>query len=116
LWRGTKSPEEFSKQIKQLQDSNRVIQLERDNLKKSNLQLNIDFNRLQDSIIVDSSLISKINIQLDKSQSDLSIASDRADKLQAKLDMSDKKIQSLRNNPILRKDNDLIKSLKEKLK
>jgi chromosome segregation ATPase len=103
-------------QLKDLERANKNIQLERDSLRNENKILVVKFNDIQKDIDERDSRIKEIEYKLSKTKSDLVIANDKANRNQKELEITRNKIKELKKNPIKRGDDDLIKSLKEKLK
>jgi predicted transglutaminase-like cysteine proteinase len=75
-----------------------------------------DFSSLQDSIDKRNVLIFKLRGDLLQSDKRLKSANDEVNRLQKEKKDTDKKIEDLLKNPIRRNDDDLINSLKNKVK
>lgn len=101
---------------KHLEDVNKSLQSSRDSLIKINKSLKKDFSSLQDSIDKRNILISKLKGDLIQSDKRLKSANDEVDRLEKEKKDTDKKIDNLLKNPIRRNDDDLINSLKNKVK
>jgi chromosome segregation ATPase len=101
---------------KHLEDVNKSLQCSRDSLIRINKSLKRDFSSLQDSIDKRNVLIFKLKVDLLKSDKRLKSANDEVNRLQKEKKDTDKKIEDLLKNPIRRNDDDLINSLKNKLK
>ena len=101
---------------KLLENTNKSLQCSRDSLIKINKSLQINVNLLQDSINRRSKVINGLKDDLIKSDLKLDKANDRVDILERDKKDSDKKIDDLLKNPIRRTDDDLINSLKNKIK
>ena len=101
---------------KHLEDVNKSLQCSRDSLIKNNESLKKDFSSLQDSIDKRNVLIFKLRGDLLQSDKRLKSANDEVNRLQKEKKDTDKKIEDLLKNPIRRNDDDLINSLKNKVK
>ena len=101
---------------KNLEDANKGLQCSRDSLIKINKSLKEDFYSLQDSIDKRNILIFKLRVDLLQSDKRLKSANNEVDRLEKEKRDTDKKIADLLKNPIRRNDDDLINSLKNKLK
>jgi hypothetical protein len=101
---------------KHLEDVNKSLLCSRDSLIIINKSLKRDFSSLQDSIDKRNVLIFKLKVDLLKSDKRLKSANDEVNRLQKEKKDTDKKIEDLLKNPIRRNDDDLINSLKNKLK
>ena len=101
---------------KHLEDVNKSLQCSRDSLIKINESLKKDFSSLQDSIDKRNVLIIKLKVDLLQSDKRLKSANDEVNRLQKEKKDTDKKIEDLLKNPIRRNDDDLINSLKNKVK
>lgn len=99
-----------------LEDANKNLQCSRDSLIKINKSLKKDFSSLQDSIDKRNVLIFKLRVDLLQSDKRLKSANDEVNRLQKEKSDTDRKISDLLKNPIRRNDDDLINSLKNKLK
>lgn len=101
---------------KHLEDVNKSLQSSRDSLIKINKSLKKDFSSLQDSIDKRNILISKLKGDLIQSDKRLKSANAEVGRLEKEKKDTDKKIDNLLKNPIRRNDDDLINSLKNKVK
>lgn len=101
---------------KQLEDTNKALQCSRDSLIKINKSLKRDFSSLQDSIDKRNILIFKLKSDLLQSNKRLDLANSEVDRLKKEKRDTDKRISDLLKNPIKRNDDDLINSLKNKVK
>ena len=101
---------------KQLEDANKSLQTSRDSLIRINKVLKKDFISLQDSIDQRNALIFKLRVDLLQSDKRLKSANDEVNRLEKEKRDIDKKISDLLKNPIRRNDDDLINSLKNKVK
>jgi len=99
-----------------LEDINKNLQSSRDSLVKINKALKKDFISLQDSIDWRNEIITKLKGDLVQSGKRLELANSEVDRLVKEKIDTDKKIADLLKNPIRRNDDDLINSLKNKLK
>ena len=107
---------DMKNQVKNLENQVKQIEVYRDSLKNANRLLEIDFNRIQNDIIDKDSKIKEIESKLIKIKQELMSANGKVLENQKRLDEIKKKISDLEKNPINRIDQDLINSLKEKLK
>lgn len=101
---------------KQLEDANKSLQTSRDSLVRINKSLKKDFISLQDSIDKRNVIIVKLKGDLVQSDKRLKSANAEVDRLEKEKKDTDKKIADLLKNPIRRNDDDLINSLKNKVK
>jgi cell division protein FtsB len=101
---------------KHLEETNKSLQTSRDSLVRINKTLKKDFSSLQDSIDKRNVIIDKLKGDLIQSDKRLKSANAEVDRLEKEKKNTDKKIADLLKNPIRRNDDDLIKSLKNKLK
>lgn len=101
---------------KLLENTNKSLQCSRDSLIKINKSLQINVNVLQDSIDKRSKVINGLKNDLIKSDIKLDRANRQVDILEKEKRDTDKKIEDLLKNPIRRTDDDLINSLKNKVK
>lgn len=102
--------------IKQLEAENLRIEKVRDSLYIANKNLSIEFDKVQKSINDRDAKIKEIEEKLLKSKKDLEIANAKVNGYKKDLAETKKKIDELKKEPIKRNDEDLINSLKEKLK
>ena len=101
---------------KLLEITNKNLQCSRDSLIKINKSLQNNVSILQDSVNKRSKIISGLKIDLVNSDKLLIIANNQVDILKREKRDTDKKIDYLLKNPIRRNDDDLINSLKNKVK
>jgi cell division protein FtsB len=101
---------------KKLEDTNKSLQTSRDSLIRINKALKKDFISLQDSIDKRNVIIAKLKGDLVQSDKRLKSANAEVDRLEKEKKDTDKKIADLLKNPIRRNDDDLINSLKNKVK
>lgn len=101
---------------KHLEDANKSLQTSRDSLVRINKALKKDFISLQDSIDKRNVVIAKLKGDLVQSDKRLKSANAEVDRLEKEKKDTDKKIADLLKNPIRRNDDDLINSLKNKVK
>jgi chromosome segregation ATPase len=106
----------YKKEYKILEQKFQQIQQTRDSLVKENIKLKLDFDKIQKNIDSRNREISKIESELKKVKSDLSKSNSELNQNKKDLEETKKKINELKKNPIKRNDDNLIKSLKEKLK
>jgi septal ring factor EnvC (AmiA/AmiB activator) len=102
--------------IKQLEAENAKIEKVRDSLDIANKKLSIDFDSIQKSINDRDNKIRDIEEKLAKTKKDLDIANSKISGYKKDLAETKKKIDELKKNPIKRNEEDLLNSLKEKLK
>lgn len=107
---------EYKKEYNKLELEFRKLQQTRDSLEKVNVDLKKDFNKIQIEISKRDSHIRSVEKELEKSKNELKIANQDIEENNQKLEKIKKKIEELKNNPIKREDDDLINSLREKLK
>lgn len=107
---------DYKKRVKELEDQNKKIELVRDSLDRANKVLKSDYDLKQKDIEERDKKIKEIESNLAKTKSDLVAANKKVTDAQKDLAATKKKIEDLKNNPIKRDDDDLINSLKEKLK
>ncbi len=106
----------YKKDYKKLELEFQNLQKTKDSLEKVNTNLKNNFNKIQSDINIRNKEIKKIEMELDKTKKDLSISNDEVLKNKKYIEETKKKIEKLKKSPIKREDDDLIKSLKEKLK
>jgi chromosome segregation ATPase len=106
----------YKKDYKKLELEFQNLQKTRDSLEKVNTNLKNNFNKIQSDVNIRNKEIKKIEMELDKTKKDLSISNDEVLKNKKYIEETKIKIEKLKKNPIKREDDDLIKSLKEKLK
>ena len=99
-----------------LETINKNIQKSRDSLIRVNKSIKLDFRSLQDSIKKRDLTIVRLNDRLLKSDKDLNLFKRRVYILESEKRDIEKKIDDIKKNPIIRSDDELIKSLKNKLK
>lgn len=100
----------------QLHKDNEKLQRMRDSLINLNSQLKLDYDKIQLDIDKRNKIIDKLNGDLKSAEQRVSEAKDKADRLAKEKRDADKKIDDLQKNPIRRNDDDLLNSLKNKLK
>ena len=99
-----------------LENTNKSLQCSRDSLIKINKSLQINLSVLQDSIDKRSKVINGLKNDLIESNMKLNKVIKQVDILEKEKRDTDKKIEYLLKNPIRRTDDDLINSLKNKVK
>ena len=99
-----------------LENTNKNLQCSRDSLIKINKSLQIDVNVLQDSINKRTKIINGLKNDLIESDLKLDKANKQVYILEKEKRDTDRKIEDLLKNPIRRTDDDLINSLKIKVK
>lgn len=99
-----------------LENTNKNLQCSRDSLIKINKSLQIDVNVLQDSINKRTKIINGLKNDLIESDLKLDKANKQVYILEKEKRDTDRKIEDLLKNPIRRVDDDLINSLKNKVR
>ena len=99
-----------------LENTNKSLQCSRDSLIKINKSLQINVSVLHDSIDKRSKVINGLKNDLIESNMKLNKVIKQVDILEKEKRDTDKKIEYLLKNPIRRTDDDLINSLKNKVK
>ena len=102
--------------FQEMEQKNLSLEKVRDSLKAENERLEIEFDERQKAIEKRSDSIAALQALLDIAKKDAAKYKGRADKFAKDLVETNKKIEYLRKNPIKRDDDDLIDSLKNKLK
>jgi len=102
--------------FQEMEQKNLSLEKVRDSLKVENERLEIEFDERQKAIEKRSDSIVALQALLDIAKKDAAKYKGRADKFSKDLVETNKKIEYLRKNPIKRDDDDLIDSLKNKLK
>ena len=102
--------------FQEMEQKNLSLEKVRDSLKAENERLEIEFDERQKAIEKRSDSIAALQALLDIAKKDAAKYKGRADKVAKDLAETNKKIEYLRKNPIKRDDDDLIDSLKNKLK
>ena len=103
-------------ELKRLKGEITNIEHIRDSLKIANVNLKAEFEKIQDEIDKKSEKIRLIESELAKTKLDLNSARAKVKENERELAETKKKIDELQKNPIKREGDDLINSLKEKLK
>lgn len=106
----------YKKDYKILEQKFENIQKTRDSLENVNIKLKLDFNRIQKNVNDRDKEIYKIEVELKRIKIDLEKSNTELNQNKKDLEETKKKIQKLKKDPIKREEDDLIKSLKEKLK
>lgn len=114
MWFFNKS--EYKDKIKELDKENKRIELVRDSLKSVNASLKLDFNKKQSEIDKRDQKIKLIESEILKIKGDLKLAKSKVEENEKNLKETKDKIKKLKKDPIKREDQELINSLKEKLK
>lgn len=102
--------------VRDMENQIKLIQNQRDSLKNVNNILAIDFLKIQKEINDRDSLIKMIEIKLSDAEKRLNSANSKLSDTEKRLKRSKKMVEELEKNPIKRDGDDLINSLKEKLK
>lgn len=106
----------YKKEFKLLEQEFKNLQHTRDSLVKVNLKLKGDFDKTQKSIDDRNRKILQIESQLNKSKAQLNKANGELSRNKKDLEDTKRKIENLKKDPIKREGEDLLNSLKEKLK
>lgn len=102
--------------VRDMENQIKLIQNQRDSLKNVNNILAIDFLKIQKEINDRDSLIKMIEIKLSDAEKRLNSANSKLSDTEKRLKRSKKMVEELEKTPIKRDGDDLINSLKEKLK
>lgn len=102
--------------VKVLENEIEQIQIKRDSLRRANDVLNVDLIRIQNDIKAKDYILSIIRIKLSEAENKLTSANSRLSDVEKMLRDSKKRVLELEKNPIRREGDELINSLKEKLK
>ena len=102
--------------IRQLEKENLMIEEVRDSLELVNKSLSEEFDKIQIDIDERDKKIKDIEDRLFKTKRELDAANAKVSGYKKDLAETKKKIEDLKKNPIKREDEDLLRSLKEKLK
>lgn len=106
----------YKKDYKKLEQEFQRIQKIRDSLQDVNIILKKDFDKREIEIKKRDSLIRVVEKELIKTKSELKEAKKDVARWQSDYQNTKKKIEQLKKDPIKREDEDLLKSLSEKLK
>jgi len=106
----------YKKEYKRLEIKFNDLQKSRDSLKSINKKLESDYNKLESQVKLREFYISKLESDIEKTKSELKSAKSEVSRFKLDWIATKKKIENLKKNPIKREDDQLIKSLKEKLK
>jgi chromosome segregation ATPase len=106
----------YKKEFKKLELEFQKLQKTRDSLEAVNIKLKIDFEKIQQKIDERNLEIKKVEYELVKVKKDLNSSNNQLQKNKKDLEETRKKIEKLKKDPIKREGEDLINSLKEKLK
>ena len=106
----------YKKEFKKLELEFQKLQKTRDSLEAVNIKLKIDFEKIQQKIDERNLEIKKVEYELVKVKKDLNSSNNKLKKNKKDLEETRKKIEKLKKDPIKREGEDLINSLKEKLK
>ena len=102
--------------FQELERQNQAIQNTRDSLKNANFVLKSEFDAIQKSVDERKRKINNLCLEIDSINRVANSYKKSAERAEKNLTETNKKIESLRKNPIKRNDDELIKSLKNKLK
>jgi chromosome segregation ATPase len=106
----------YKKEYKKLEKEFEKVQKSRDSLNLLNIRLKSDFVEIGKKIRERDSLIKIVEAELKKKKEELKSSKDEVSIWKNQHSQTKKKIEELKKNPIKREDDELIKSLKEKLK
>jgi septation ring formation regulator EzrA len=106
---------DYKDKIKALEIENKKIESVRDSLKLANASLKLDFDKKQSEISKRDQKIKLIEFEIEKAKKDLKVATAQVEADKRSLKETKDKIEKLKKEPIKREDDELIKSLKEKL-
>lgn len=106
----------YKKEYKKLELEFQRLQETRDSLEKVNINLKKDFEKIQTDINIRDKKIKDVEKELEKTKKDLVNTNTQLSNNKKDLEETRKKIEKLKKEPIKREDQDLINSLKEKLK
>ncbi len=98
-----------------LETENSALEKTRDSLASANRSLAMHFDSLQATIKIRDARIEELVQKSDSVSGIARVEKKRADRIQADLAETKRKIEEIRKNPANRKDEELIKSLKNKL-
>jgi peptidoglycan hydrolase CwlO-like protein len=107
---------EYKKEFKLLDKKYERLQHIRDSLVDANSRLKSDFDNIQTVVDQRNKKITKIESDLKKTKYELSKANSELSENKHDLEETKKKIEKLKKEPIKREGDDLLNSLKEKLK
>jgi hypothetical protein len=106
----------YKKDIKNIDEIIKKIEITRDSLKTVNKKLEVDFLNVSKRISDREGDIRKLELDLKKAKNELLKSKEDADNKRKKAEESKKRYDKLKKDPIKREDQNLINSLKEKLK
>lgn len=102
--------------FQELERQNQAMESTRDSLKQANFMIKSQFDVLQKSVDDRDIRIKNLYLKIDSVKREANTYKKSAEKAEKNLAETNKKIEDLKKNPIKRNDEDLIKSLKNKLK
>jgi chromosome segregation ATPase len=106
----------YKKEYKRLEIEFKKLQNNRDSLYLINNKLEKEYNSLEKKIKLREIYISKLESDIEKTKLELRSAKSEVSRFKSEWVLTKKRIEDLKKNPIKREDDQLIKSLKEKLK
>lgn len=106
---------DYKNKLKEADKKISLIEKSRDSLKLVNKDLEKKYFNLDKTIKERDKKIKQVEAELAQSKKELAVALLDLEKKKKEYDDSKKRIKKLRENPIIREDDDLINSLKEKL-
>jgi chromosome segregation ATPase len=104
------------KENKKLKEEIEQIKHIRDSLSSERRKIDLKVDSLNRELFETKKRIDKLDNQLLTNKIELQIAKDKLSSLQHRLNVTKNKIQELKANPIKRKGDDLLNSIKEKTK
>jgi hypothetical protein len=107
---------DYKKEYKKLEEQYEKIQKTRDSLKVVNLKLKNDFEIRQKEINKRDSLIKLVEDRLYRTKSELKQTKKELANWESDYKETKKKLDNLKKNPVKREGDDLLNSLKKKLK
>ncbi|NDF17635.1 MAG: hypothetical protein EB079_06690 [Verrucomicrobia bacterium] len=116
MWYLKGSDSASKRELKRLKTEYKNLQKSRDSLDQVNIMLKDNFNDYQNKIDQRDSRIQSIEYQLSQAKIDLSQSKKDLSDMKTELTKTRKRVEDLKKNPINREGDNLIESLKEKLK
>lgn len=107
---------QIKKENTELRNKIKEMDKQRDSLEKENMGLQKRNDSISINLSIKESRVNMLNTELDKNRKDLMLAKTDVNKYKIQLDSMNNRISYITNNPIKRYNDDLINSLKEKLK
>lgn len=107
---------DYKNKIKELRDSNDLLEKQRDSIRVRLVNLKNDLDILKDKEELLNSEIDNMRIEIEKAKANSNKSKSELDKLKSELKETRKRIDYLKDNPPNRTGDDLIRSLKNNLK